>query len=92
LESPEERLAAGKGDTGTLELNAFHEGGSIVIEVKDDGAASTRIAFWRRRERGLVDADAQLSDENIYNLIFVAGFSTADTVSDVSAEELEWTS
>jgi two-component system, chemotaxis family, sensor kinase CheA len=85
LESPEARLAAGKGDTGTLELNAFHEGGSIVIEVKDDGAGLNKDRILAKaRERGLVDADVLLSDENIYNLIFVAGFSTADTVSDVS--------
>jgi two-component system chemotaxis sensor kinase CheA len=85
LESPEARLAAGKSETGTLELNAFHEGGSIVIEVKDDGAGLNKDRILAKaRERGLVDADAQLSDENIYNLIFVAGFSTADTVSDVS--------
>jgi two-component system chemotaxis sensor kinase CheA len=85
LESPEARLASGKSDTGTLELNAFHEGGSIVIEVKDDGAGLNKDRILAKaRERGLVDADAQLSDDNIYNLIFVAGFSTADTVSDVS--------
>jgi two-component system chemotaxis sensor kinase CheA len=85
LESPEARLAAGKNETGTLELNAFHEGGSIVIEVKDDGAGLNKDRILAKaRERGIVDADAQLSDENIYNLIFVAGFSTADTVSDVS--------
>jgi len=85
LESPEARLASGKSDTGTLELNAFHEGGSIVIEVKDDGAGLNKDRILAKaRERGLVDADALLSDENIYNLIFVAGFSTADTVSDVS--------
>jgi two-component system chemotaxis sensor kinase CheA len=85
LESPEARLAAGKSETGTLELIAFHEGGSIVIEVKDDGAGLNKDRILKKaRERGLVDADAQLSDENIYNLIFVAGFSTADTVSDVS--------
>jgi two-component system chemotaxis sensor kinase CheA len=85
LESPESRLAAGKSETGTLELNAFHEGGSIVIEVKDDGAGLNKDRILAKaRERGLVDADALLSDENIYNLIFVAGFSTADTVSDVS--------
>lgn len=85
LESPEVRLASGKSDTGTLELNAFHEGGSIVIEVKDDGAGLNKDRILAKaRERGLVDADAQLSDEHIYNLIFVAGFSTADTVSDVS--------
>jgi two-component system chemotaxis sensor kinase CheA len=68
-----------------LELNAFHEGGSIVIEVKDDGAGLNKDRILAKaRERGLVDADALLSDENIYNLIFVAGFSTADAVSDVS--------
>ena len=85
LESPEERLAAGKSETGTLELNAFHEGGSIVIEVKDDGAGLNKDRILAKaRERGLVDTDALLSDENIYNLIFVAGFSTAEAVSDVS--------
>jgi two-component system chemotaxis sensor kinase CheA len=85
LESPETRLAAGKSETGTLELHAFHEGGSIVIEVRDDGAGLDKDRILAKaRERGLVDADALLSDENIYNLIFVAGFSTADAVSDVS--------
>jgi two-component system chemotaxis sensor kinase CheA len=85
MELPEKRLAAGKSETGTLELNAFHEGGSIIIEVKDDGAGlnKTRILA-KARERGLVEPDAQLTDDQIYNLIFVAGFSTADQVSDVS--------
>jgi two-component system, chemotaxis family, sensor kinase CheA len=85
LELPEQRLAAGKSETGTLELSAFHEGGSIVIEVKDDGAGLDKDRILAKaRDHGLVDADALLSDENIYNLIFVAGFSTADAVSDVS--------
>ena len=85
LEAPELRVAAGKSETGTLELNAFHEGGSIVIEVKDDGAGLDKDRILAKaRERGLVDTDALLSDDNIYNLIFVAGFSTADAVSDVS--------
>jgi two-component system chemotaxis sensor kinase CheA len=85
LESPEKRLAAGKTETGTLELNAFHEGGSIIIEVKDDGGGLNKERILAKAvERGLVDADATLTDEAIYNLIFVAGFSTADTVSDVS--------
>jgi two-component system, chemotaxis family, sensor kinase CheA len=85
LESPAQRLAAGKSETGTLELSAFHEGGSIIIEVKDDGAGLNKDRILAKaRERGLVEADAQLSDEHIFNLIFVAGFSTADTVSDVS--------
>jgi two-component system chemotaxis sensor kinase CheA len=85
LEAPESRVAAGKSETGTLELNAFHEGGSIIIEVKDDGAGLNKDRILAKaRERGLVDSDAMLTDEAIYNLIFVAGFSTAETVSDVS--------
>jgi len=85
LEAPAQRLAAGKSDTGTLELNAFHEGGSIIIEVKDDGAGLNKDRILAKaRERGLVDQEANLSDDAIYNLIFVAGFSTAETISDVS--------
>jgi two-component system chemotaxis sensor kinase CheA len=85
LESPAQRLAAGKSETGTLELNAFHEGGSIIVEVKDDGAGLNKDRILAKaRERGLVESDALLSDEHIFNLIFVAGFSTADTISDVS--------
>ena len=85
MEMPETRLAAGKSATGVLELNAFHEGGSIIIEVKDDGAGLNKERILAKaRERGLVEGDAELTDEQIHNLIFVAGFSTADTVSDVS--------
>jgi two-component system chemotaxis sensor kinase CheA len=85
MEVPEKRLAAGKSETGTLELNAFHEGGSIIIEVKDDGAGLNKARILAKaRERGLVEPDEQLTDEQIYNLIFVAGFSTADAVSDLS--------
>jgi two-component system chemotaxis sensor kinase CheA len=85
LETPEKRLAAGKRETGTLEISAAHEGGSIVIEVKDDGAGLNRERILAKaRERGLISADAILSDEQIYNLIFLPGFSTAEAVSDVS--------
>jgi two-component system chemotaxis sensor kinase CheA len=85
LETPEKRRAAGKDETGILELSASHEGGTIVIEVKDDGAGLDKGRILAKaRERGLIDADATLTDEQIYNLIFLAGFSTADTVSDVS--------
>jgi len=85
LETPAARLAAGKSDTGLLELNAFHEGGSVIIEVKDDGAGlNTARILAKARERGLVEPDVTPSNEQIYNLIFAAGFSTAETVSDVS--------
>jgi two-component system chemotaxis sensor kinase CheA len=85
LEMPEARLAAGKPDIGVLQLNAFHEGGSIVIEVRDDGAGlNTQKILAKARERGLVGAADLLSDEQIHDLIFEAGFSTAETVSDVS--------
>jgi two-component system, chemotaxis family, sensor kinase CheA len=85
LEMPEIRRAAGKSDTGTLGLNAFHEGGNIIIEVSDDGAGlNTARILAKARERGLVPHDAALTDEQIHNLIFLPGFSTAETVSDVS--------
>jgi two-component system, chemotaxis family, sensor kinase CheA len=85
LETPEARIAAGKDPTGTIELNAYHEGGSIIVEVKDDGAGLKKARILARaRERGLVAADAELSDDQIHNLIFQPGFSTAETVSEVS--------
>ncbi|MBS0396554.1 MAG: chemotaxis protein CheA, partial [Proteobacteria bacterium] len=85
LEKPETRIAAGKPETGTIELAAFHEGGNIIIEVKDDGGGLNKAKILNRaRERGLVPADADLSDDQVHNLIFAAGFSTADTISDVS--------
>lgn len=85
LETPEERVAAGKPETGILELNAYHEGGNIVIEVIDDGAGINKErVLAKARERGLVGVDEQLSDDRINNLIFMAGFSTADEVSDLS--------
>ncbi|HTB29506.1 MAG TPA: chemotaxis protein CheA [Steroidobacteraceae bacterium] len=85
LETPEARAATGKGDTGLLELNAFHEGGSVIIEVKDDGAGLNKERILAKaQERGLADPAAALTDEQIYDLIFLPGFSTAETLSDVS--------
>ncbi len=85
LETPEVRTAAGKEPTGTIELNAYHEGGSIIVEVRDDGAGLNRARILARaRERGLVATDAELSDDQIHNLIFQPGFSTAETISEVS--------
>jgi two-component system, chemotaxis family, sensor kinase CheA len=85
LESPEERRAAGKPELGTLELCAYHHGGDVVVEVKDDGRGLDRDKLLRRgRERGLVGADETPSDEAIRELIFAPGFSTAKAVTDVS--------
>lgn len=85
LEMPEERIAAGKPATGLLELNAYHEGGNIIIEVVDDGAGINRDKVLQKAlATGLVGPDEQLSDERIYNLIFMPGFSTVDEVSDLS--------
>ena len=85
LESPAARIAAGKSETGVLELNAYHQGGSVIIEVKDDGAGldCTKILA-KARERHLLADDAVLSEEQVHNLIFLPGFSTAESVSDVS--------
>jgi two-component system, chemotaxis family, sensor kinase CheA len=85
LETPERRLAAGKHETGTIELAAFHEGGNIIIEVRDDGAGLNKVRILQKaRERGLVAPDQELTDEQIDNLIFMPGFSTAEQISDVS--------
>ncbi|MFA6014785.1 MAG: chemotaxis protein CheA [Gallionellaceae bacterium] len=85
IEPAEVRLARGKPAHGTLKLNAYHDSGSIVIEVTDDGGGLNRDKILAKAiERGLVKPDQQLSDKEIYNLIFEAGFSTADTVSNLS--------
>ncbi len=85
LETPAQRLAAGKSETGVLELNAYHEGGSIIIEVKDDGAGiNKQRVLAKARERGLIDGETAMTDEQIFNLMFLPGFSTADVISDVS--------
>lgn len=85
LETPEARVAAGKPETGILELNAYHEGGNIVIQVIDDGAGINKEKVLEKaRDKGLVGADEVLSDDRINNLIFMAGFSTVDQVSDLS--------
>lgn len=85
LEKPEIRVAAGKPETGTLELNAYHEGGNIIIDVVDDGAGINKEKVLEKaRDRGLVGQDEILSDDKINNLIFMAGFSTVDEISDLS--------
>jgi two-component system chemotaxis sensor kinase CheA len=85
LETPEERDAAGKPREGTIHLSAEHRSGRIVIEIADDGRGINRDkVLAKARQRGLVPADAALSPEEIDELIFLPGFSTADTISDIS--------
>jgi len=84
IEMPAERLANGKSESGTITLIASHQGGSIVIEVRDDGKGLNRGKLLNKaRERGLDVSDA-MSDSEVYSLIFAPGFSTADQVTDVS--------
>lgn len=84
IEMPEKRIAAGKPAHGTITLNAFHQGGNIVIEVSDDGGGLNRGKILNKaKERGLPVSDA-MSDEAVWMLIFEAGFSTADVITDVS--------
>jgi two-component system chemotaxis sensor kinase CheA len=85
IEMPQVRAAAGKPEEGTIVLSAEHRGGRIVIEIKDDGAGiNSERVLGKARERGLVPADAVLSEDEINNLIFMPGFSTAEAVSDIS--------
>ena len=85
IEEPSVRAAQGKPASGTMQLNAFHDSGSIVIEVKDDGAGiNAERVLAKAIERGLVEPQATLSESEVYALIFEPGFSTAAQVSDLS--------
>ncbi len=87
IESPEDRKKAGKDPTGRLILRAFHEGGQVNIEITDDGAGLNLERIRRKAiERGVVSGDqaARMPDREIFNLIFLPGFSTAEKVSNVS--------
>lgn len=84
LESPEARMAAGKDPVGTITLRASQVGGRIVIDVMDDGAGLSREKILRKAaERGIPAGDA-MADEEVWQLIFAPGFSTAETVTDIS--------
>ena len=84
IELPAERLAKGKPEHGTITLIASHQGGSIVIEVRDDGKGLSRQKLISKaRERG-IDAPDSMTDQEVYALIFAPGFSTAEVVTDVS--------
>ncbi|HMZ01579.1 MAG TPA: chemotaxis protein CheW, partial [Burkholderiaceae bacterium] len=84
VEMPAERLAKGKPELGTITLSASHQGGSIVIEVRDDGKGLSRDKLLAKaRERG-IDAPDTMADQEVWGLIFAPGFSTAEVVTDVS--------
>jgi two-component system chemotaxis sensor kinase CheA len=85
LETTAGRLAAGKPETGTVTLRAYHQGGSIVIELQDDGRGMDPDRIYKKAvEKGVVPAGAVLSREEIFALIFAPGFSTAEKVTAVS--------
>ncbi|KOE95785.1 chemotaxis protein CheA, partial [Vibrio parahaemolyticus] len=88
IEQPQIRLDQGKAETGTIELHAYHQGGSIIVEVKDDGAGIDCERIWQKAiEKGVLPKDSRredISDKQILNLIFAPGFSTAEQVSDIS--------
>jgi two-component system chemotaxis sensor kinase CheA len=84
IEMPADRLSKGKSETGTITLSAAHQGGSIVIEVRDDGRGLSRDKIINKaRERG-IDVFDQMTDAEVWQLIFAPGFSTAEVVTDVS--------
>lgn len=85
LEPPDERVAAGKPEQGTIHLSAFHEGGSICITVQDDGRGLNRDKILAKAiKQGLITENDKLSDDQIWALIFRPGFSTAEKITDVS--------
>ncbi|MFW6114633.1 MAG: chemotaxis protein CheW, partial [bacterium] len=85
LESPEQRAEAGKAPTGTIRLRAYHSAGNVVIELADDGKGLDRDRILAKaRDRGLVKSEDKLSDSEVFGLIFQAGFSTAEKITDVS--------
>lgn len=85
IEMPQARVAAGKPSAGVISLEAYHKGGNIVVEVCDDGGGLQRDRILAKaRERGLLGANEEPGDEQICDLIFMAGFSTADMATDIS--------
>lgn len=85
IEKPDVRAARGKPAGGTVHLRAFHQSGNIVIQIQDDGNGLDRERIFKKAvEKGVVQANAQLTDEEIYHFIFAPGFSTAEVVSDIS--------
>jgi two-component system, chemotaxis family, sensor kinase CheA len=85
IEPPEARRAAGKAESGSVTLSAFHSGGNIVVEISDDGKGlNPDVLIKKAIEKGIVQPDEHLTDEQAYNLIFAPGFSTAEKITGVS--------
>ena len=84
IELPADRLARGKPETGTITLSAAHQGGSILIEVRDDGKGLSRPKLIDKARSKGIHAPDDMSDQEVWQLIFAPGFSTADVVTDVS--------
>lgn len=85
IESTQDRIEAGKPAEGTVHLDAYHKGGAINIVIRDDGKGLDRARILEKaRSKGLIDQDATMSDEQIYELIFLPGFSTAAATTDLS--------
>jgi two-component system chemotaxis sensor kinase CheA len=85
IEAPADRLAAGKPERGTVVLSALHSGAHVLIRIRDDGAGLDREAIRARAiDRGLVSPDAELTEEQVFGMIFEPGFSTARSVTEVS--------
>ncbi len=85
IESPECRIERGKPTAGTVQLSAYHQGGSIVVEICDDGAGiDPEIILAKAIEKGIADRQEHLTESQIFELIFEPGFSTSETVSDIS--------
>ncbi|MBC8552326.1 MAG: chemotaxis protein CheA [Candidatus Brocadiales bacterium] len=85
IESTEDRIAKGKPHEGSVSLSAFHRGGNIVIEIKDDGKGLQKERILQKAiDKGLVSNQSSMTDNQIYNLIFAPGLSTADKVTNIS--------
>jgi len=87
IEAPDVRAACGKPEEGTVKLRAYHSGNHVFIEIEDDGAGISREKVLQKAiARGIIspEAAAQLTDQQVYGLIFAPGFSTADHISDIS--------
>src|SRR3546814_11276702 len=85
IEMPHDRIRKGKPAQGVVQLNAFYSGANVIIEISDDGGGINLDKVRKKAiSRGIINADAEMTEQEIINLIFMPGFSTADAVTDVS--------